>query len=88
MTQKTNSKHCCIEKVCKELMDQDSSITSLNFDLCTIRTFIKGVPPSNYKTGQKFGYSFKHTKRNGEVVIKSTTSFLAHTYCPFCGKKY
>ena len=84
---KPKTEHCCLDKVRKQIMKGDSTITHVYFKLANIVT-IGGKTESVKKTGQAIDYGFIHTKKNGEKVEKSQSSFISHDYCPFCGKKY
>lgn len=76
-------KHDCISKVRTELKEQDKDATYIRFSLSTIRGEEK-----DSMTGQEIVIGYNHTKRDGMVIDKPQKTFVTHTYCPFCGKKY
>lgn len=83
----------CRSEIRKELMQQDSSIKAVYFDLDNVtewETDKEGKRKTNAegKTGQRIEIYYDHTMKNGEVRRKKRKSFVGHTFCPFCGKKY
>lgn len=72
-------KHDCINKVRQQILDADDNLSYCLMDLCNIKEI--GNANSEYKTGTKVEVGFKNKK-------KVEKSFVAHDYCPWCGKKY
>lgn len=78
-------KHNCIDKKRKELMGETGKIKWIRFDLSTIRN-TDGT--GEEMTGQRITYGYTHKKKDGTEITKEDKSYITHTYCPFCGKKY
>ena len=72
----------CIQKITRLAKKSDPSIASVEFDLSLITTFRSSM--TKYKTGQ--GIKIYRKTKTGNT--KTQKSFIAHTYCPFCGKKF
>lgn len=81
-------RHDCISIVRKNLMKQDTSLKYIYFDLSTINTWVGGKRIDQNKTGQRLTLGCIRKKKDGTTVVKDEKSFIAHDYCPFCGKKY
>jgi len=77
---------CCNAKIRQGLMANNETITHVYFDLSNIQDMSKrnGVT----KTGQNIEIGYFHTMKSGEIREKTRKSFVAHIFCPFCGKKY
>jgi prophage DNA circulation protein len=78
-------KHNCLSNITENLVKQDKSIIGIRFDLSNI---VQVDHKGDAKTAQKVWVRVKKKKKSGEEVIKDEVSFITHTYCPFCGKKY
>jgi hypothetical protein len=75
----SNKKHvACINKVRTELKNADPSIGYIRFKLAG----------ENGITGQYIEYSQAVEKRNGTIKQVEKKSFIAHSFCPFCGEAY
>lgn len=80
--------HDCTPKIRKKLIKKDPRLVSVRFDLSNIVTWEQNKVIAKNQTGQRAWLQFKHKKKNGEETIKEEKSFITHSYCPFCGKKY
>lgn len=75
----------CIEKVRDQIMKADPKVNYVRFDLSNIVTWDEKNKRSQYKkTGQRVVVGL--INKNGNQ--KEEKSFVAHDYCPYCGKKY
>jgi hypothetical protein len=72
----------CINKMTKAAKQNDQSIQNIEVELSTLQRF--RAKPQRYKTGQSIKI-YRKTKSGNE---KSTKSFIAHNFCPFCGKEF
>lgn len=80
--------HDCISKVRKEIMSESDSIKYVRFKLSGIRSFVNGKDVGENKTGQEIIVGHDKKKKDGTIQTKEEKTFITHTYCPFCGKKY
>ena len=79
----------CIDKIRKAIMKEQTDINYIRFDLSNIVSWDENNKRSKYnKTGQRIEVGFDYKKKDGTIVKKERKSFIAHTFCPFCGKKY
>lgn len=73
-------------------MRTDVSISAIYFDLANVSEWENNGKGRKVvaegKTGQRIDVYYNHTLKNGEVRTKKRKSFVGHTFCPFCGKKY
>lgn len=81
-----NSNHDCISKVRKELKNESPEMGWVKFDCSNVHNM--NDPDPIYKTGQRFEYSYRHTKKDGTIIEKIGKSFISHDFCPFCGEEY
>jgi hypothetical protein len=72
----------CITKIVKQAKKNDPTIEGIDFELSTIQMF--GIKPIRFKTGQPIKI-YRKTKSGNE---KATKTFVAHSFCPFCGAKF
>ena len=72
----------CITNIIKKARKLDPTIEWIDFELSTIQMF--GETPVKYKTGQPIKICRK-TKTGNE---KTQKTFVAHSFCPFCGKQF
>lgn len=78
----------CLDKVRKQIM-QGTDLKYVRFDMSTVKSYGDNNERSQfYKTGQRITIGFDKKRRDGTVVLKEEKSFVAHDYCPFCGKKF
>jgi hypothetical protein len=82
----SNEKHDCIGAIRTAMMQEDSTIKSVRFELSSIVSMDKRG--GDFKTAQEVSIVRKHTKKDGSVVDKTEKTFVTHQYCPFCGEKY
>lgn len=80
--------HSCTDRVRKEIMSEDKTIKWLRFDLDTITEFEDNKRVAENKTGQRIVYCTERLNKKGLLIKKEQKSFISHTHCPFCGKKY
>lgn len=73
--------HACLNKI-TALAKKNSPDKRLEFELCNIERF--GARPVRYRSGQPVRLVTK-TKTGRERVRKT---YIAHNFCPFCGKKF
>lgn len=73
----------CIDKVRKEVMEANPEIKHIRFKLTTIYNGKRSDI-----TGQEIEITEEVTKKDGSKKMKNSKSFVSHTYCPFCGKKF
>lgn len=68
----------------------DSTIEYIRFDLSSVRTYSEnGKQIGGDKTGQRIQIGYKkENPKTGTFKRKEVKDFIAHVYCPFCGKKY
>lgn len=60
-------------------MADDASILGISFECSRI---------DGYKTGQRLEVRRKRKKRDGSETEKVEKTFVAHDFCPWCGKGY
>ena len=77
---------CCNATVRKGIMTNNPNITAVYFEQSNIQNVAS--KDRVWKTGQTIEVHYNHTLKNGEIREKHRKSFVAHQYCPFCGKKY
>lgn len=84
------SDHLCLKNFSSDFIKEHPSVKWVKLSLSTIRHMSNKYIEA--KTGQEVTYQYEHTiksgKRKGEVELKTEKSFVTHSYCPFCGKKY
>jgi hypothetical protein len=81
--------HNCLEEIRENIMENDPEINYVYFKLSNIKTINRETgAESKIKTGQAVEIGYNHIKKDGTMVRKSRKSFVTHTHCPFCGKKY
>lgn len=79
----------CINAVRKQIMENQPNIKGISFEYSNIVEFKNNGKIGRYKkTGQGISVRYEHKKKDGTVTEKYRKSFVGHTYCPFCGKKY
>jgi len=78
--------HDCISKERKKMMDESPSINYVRFDLSRIVDMNKRNGEN--KTGSHIWIGYKKKNKAGVEQQKEQKTFITHTYCPFCGKKY
>lgn len=90
MSKKKEIDHkACIDRRREQIMTANPDVNYVRFDMDNIKsTYENGYRNLFYKTGQRITIGFDHKKKDGTVVGKEEKSFIAHDYCPFCGKKY
>ena len=81
-----SKEHGCIAALRGRMMQNNGKLKWVKFSLTGIVN-TDGTSREE-KTGQEIIYGYEHKKKDGSAVIKQGKSFVAHTYCPFCGKKY
>jgi len=80
---------CNCIKTIRERFIQQSGIKYMKFDLDDVRSYSpEGKQIGGNKTGQRVFIGEEKLKKDGSKELKERKSFIAHTYCPFCGKKY
>ncbi|HHT23140.1 MAG TPA: hypothetical protein GXZ87_07515 [Bacteroidales bacterium] len=77
-------KHNCISEIRENIKKMEPNVAYVRFDLADVHSDDCNV----LMTGQRIDVGIKKKKRNGEEKIVNEKSFVAHNYCPFCGKKY
>ena len=78
--------HDCISKQRKKIMDEAPSINYVRFDLSDVIDISKNDGES--MTGQRIWVGFMKENKKGVMQQREQKTFITHTYCPFCGKKY
>ncbi len=79
----------CLDKVRKQIMKASPELKYVRFDMASIVSWDENNKRSKYhKTGQRIEVVYDKTKKDGTIIKKEEKSFIAHDYCPFCGKKY
>lgn len=83
----------CLDKIRKESMRMltkktGGKITDITFALANFQIIKNGKSTGAYRTAQEVFITYEHTKRNGDLILKSKRSFVEHLFCPFCGKSY
>ena len=67
-------------------MDEAPSINYVRFDLSDVIDISKNDGES--MTGQRIWVGFMKENKKGVMQQREQKTFITHTYCPFCGKKY
>jgi len=75
-------KHDCLSKVRKELMDDDPTITWIQFGLSNITTMDKSKQRIK-KTGQEIFIGFDYTKKDGSILKKPEEALFLMTIVLF-----
>ncbi len=81
-------KHKCLDRIRARVMGNNKAIKDMWFDLANIRSVADNKIEGEEKTAQKIWVTETGTKKSGEKFEKQYTSFIAHKFCPFCGKEY
>lgn len=82
--------HNCLNLVRENIKNNstDVDVQDVRIDLSNIKSFTEGKQVGDIKTGQKVWLTYKVKKKSGETALKTINSFIAHSFCPFCGKQY
>lgn len=73
----------CLARVRREIMKANPELKAVYFNLANVST-----SHNRYKyTGQSITYITEYKKRDGSIGKREGKSFVAHDYCPYCGKK-
>lgn len=80
----------CLSKVRDEIKEGNPEITWVDIMLSNIVSLdeMRTSKKKAKKTGQNIRFGYEYKKKNGETVSKVGKSFISHSYCPFCGKKF
>lgn len=77
----------CLETIRKNIISNEDA-NYVRIDCSTIRIRFEGGKDLENVTGQKIEIGYNHVKRDGSIQKKERKSFIAHDFCPFCGKEY
>lgn len=84
----------CQDKAIKEYMKRRPTMVDAYFELNNVVSVRingnKAMPSEITKTGQPMVYTYTPVspKTGKKLSPKIKRGFMAHVFCPFCGKKY
>jgi hypothetical protein len=77
----------CLEKIRKNIISNEGA-NYVRIDCSNIRVRFENGKDLENVTGQRIEIGYNHVKRDGSIQKKERKSFIAHDFCPFCGKEY
>jgi catabolite regulation protein CreA len=76
----------CLKQIKSQILKQ--GVRNVVIDLSNVSTTYTDGTVVRNQTGQRIEVEEVKMRKDGTEYFKRRKSFIAHHYCPFCGKEY